>query len=47
MEKEKLKLPYEDATLEILKFSALDVIATSGEDDWYQGPTHSGSGSWT
>ena len=33
MEKEKLKQPYTDATLEILTFSPTDVITTSGRDD--------------
>ena len=33
MEKEKLKQPYTDATLEILTFSPSDVITTSGRDD--------------
>ena len=46
MEKEKLKLPYDDARLEILIFATGDVIATSGDGDWYEGPTHSGSNAW-
>ena len=49
MEKERLKLSYEDASVDILNFSAGDVIATSGGgwDNGYTGPTFSGSGSWT
>ena len=49
MEKERLKQPYVDAVVDILNFSAGDVIATSG-GGWvngYTGPTFSGSGSWT
>lgn len=30
MEKEKLRLPYEEADLAILRFSSCDVITTSG-----------------
>lgn len=51
MEKERLKIPYDSASVDILKFSVGDVIATSGGsedgDGDYSGPTFNGSGSWT
>ena len=49
MEKEKRKLPYENVGFDILIFTSGDVITTSGgdDDDDYEGPTYSGSGSWT
>ncbi len=51
MEKERLKIPYDSASVDILKFSVGDIIATSGgseeQDDGYSGPTFSGSDSWT
>ena len=51
MEKERLKIPYDSASVDILKFSVGDIIATSGgsgdQDGDYGGPTISGSDSWT
>ena len=43
MEKEKLKLPYKDVTIEILDFASSDVIATSGKF----GDEFSSDDSWT
>lgn len=43
MEKERLKLPYKDVTIEILDFATSDVIATSGT----LGNEFSSDDSWT
>jgi hypothetical protein len=50
LKKEKLKSPYLDPELEILRFSNSDVIATSGGGDRFDWGSSGGSGNedtWT
>ena len=46
MEKERLKLPYEEALVDVLKFAVGDIITTSGDDTLTDGdgPVHESDG---